>query len=264
MKLILQILKPVEYETTDVQMDEIVYLPHPDPSPGAERLWDSWRSSPLWRTSRGIGINFVSKLEERGYDFHKYRRDFSYKVSGKSFWYLKGDIEKNWSDQASIEIWGVPKKSDDDVPVVEYTELETGKKLLLANIQPEILDLTVLPCISLGQYELEIPGRAAVDYYVGQSGIYVLSEDEFSEVLAGTGDSSLGLSEFSGKFRTGEVIGRWEGEVTDDNEDGEIIEGPWLKKLENLKSEIGRTLTGRGCIYMKARKVKSLIKKYYG
>jgi hypothetical protein len=117
--------------------------------------------------------------------------------------------------------------------------------------------MSVLPCRSLGTFEIEVPDQAAVDYYTS-SGFFVTSQDEWQEILDGAvvPDEVKKIS-----FKEGAVLGRWEGVMYDSDEPR--YNSPWIEKLENLKTEVDKILKKNMCLFMKGKYINSLIKKYY-
>lgn len=258
-KILLNILCPWVYEDmADLSADQIIYLTHPDPTPGSKKVWDLWESSPLWRKSKCIGINYFEEFKKHGLSIDNYERKCSYTLTGLSWGALKKDIDTNYSEQAKYEFWGkVPEVTDKEVTVSEFQVKSDQTSFLAVNIPIENFEMNVLPCRSLGIFEIEVPNQAAVDYYTS-SGFFVTTQDEWQEILDGATvpDSIKNLH-----FKEGIILGRWEGELYDPGEPRYC--SPWIKKLENLKAEIDKILKRNICLPMKGKIINLLIKKYY-
>lgn len=258
-KMLLNILYPWVYEDMeDLPMDEITYLPYPDPTPGSSKIWDLWGGSSLWRNSRCIGINYLEEFKKHGLDIDDFERKCSYTLTGRSWEALKADLDTNYKDRARYEFWGkIPESTDKEVTVSEFQVRSDQTSFLAVNIPIDSFEMNVLPCRSLGTFEIEVPDQAAVDYYTS-SGFFVTSQDEWQEILDGAvvPDKVRGIS-----FKEGAVLGRWEGVMYDSDEPR--YNSPWIEKLENLKIEIDKILKKKMCLLMKGKYINSLIKKYY-
>ena len=258
-KMLLNILYPWVYEDMeDLPADKIIYLPYPDPTPGSKKVWDLWEGSPLWRKSRCVGINYLDESKKHGLDIDDYERKSSYTLTGRSWDALKADIDTNYSDLAKYEFWGkVPETHDKEVTVSEFQVKSDQTSFLAVNIPINSFEMNVLPCRSLGIFEIEVPGQSAVDYYTS-SGFFVTTQEEWQEILDGANvpEDIKGLS-----FKEGAVLGRWEGTMYDSYEPR--YQSPWVEKLENLKTEIDKILKKNICLPMKGKMINSLIKKYY-
>ena len=259
-KMLLNILYPWVYEDMeDLPADQIIYLPHPDPTPGSKKVWDLWEGSTLWRKSRCVGINYQEEFKKHDLDIDNYERKSSYTLTGRSWEALNADLDTNYQGQARYEFWGkIPETHDKEVTVSEFQVKSDQTSFLAVNIPIDSFEMSVLPCRSLGIFEIEVPNQAAVDYYTS-SGFFVTTQDEWKEILDGANvpDDIKGIS-----FKEGAVLGRWEGTMYDPDEPR--YHSPWVEKLENLKTEIDKILKKKNvCLPMKGKIINSLIKKYY-
>ena len=117
--------------------------------------------------------------------------------------------------------------------------------------------MNVLPCRSLGIFEIEVPNQAAVDYYTA-SGFFITTQNEWQEILDG---AIVPEDVRKIPFKEGTILGRWEGTMYDPDEPK--YHSPWVEKLENLKIEIDKILRKNICLPIKGKIINSLIKKYY-
>jgi hypothetical protein len=200
----------------------------------------------------------MEEFEKHGLNIDDYERKSSYTLTGRSWDALKADIDANYSNLAHYEFWGkVPETRDKEVTVSEFQVKSDKTSFLAVNVPINAFEMSVLPCRSLGVFEIEVPGQAAIDYYTA-SGLFVTTQDEWQEILDGATvpEKIKGLS-----FKEGVILGRWEGTLYDPDEPRYY--SPWVEKLENLKTEIDKILKKNICLPMKGKIINSLIKKYY-
>lgn len=255
MKLFLNVLRPVIYEYTP-NFEKLTFIAHPDETPGASKVWEMFKDNECWRGSKALGINFKKKLEDHGYDFSKVDKDCSYTLTGEATRIFLKDIV-NYPEVDLIKDDEPNLAVDGENTIYEFSEnVEPFRSILLLNPKYDCLDMQVLPCTS-EIIELDAP-PGAPDYYTAD-GYYVLTQEGFEEILSGFPGFREKLEGIG--FKQGKTILRWEGLLRDTPKP----ERPWLKKLENLKSEIDKIIGSKNlCTFLKEQKIKKLIKNYYG
>jgi len=261
MKLILQVLCPVPYELVPPdKIEQLTYIPYPDLLPGIEGLWEATKDNTLWRSSKCLGINFVKILKDAGHDINDYTRECTYTMSEGTIAAIAKDIQENYSD--TVEIIGAPKMkakilfSKEQKNVYEFFSRDGIHSILVIDPEPEHLEAKVLPCLTMPTIEVDVPGQSAVDYYTSNS-MYVYTKEGYDEISEGLPELADTIKELNPNYH----IIRWLGIISDETTDRPR---PWRDKLENLKDDMNKILDEKKCSFLKEKKIRKLVRKYYG
>ena len=259
MKLIANLLTPFTYELIDQElMEKIVFIPNPDPNPGSDKLYNKFKFSNCWRDSKCISIDFKKILEKYNYNFDDFNRGSTYSLSSRIAVALFNDLS-NYPEVYSVcEDDILSKSPDQKVSIYEFKNKKDNTTLLLFDPKPENTKLQVLPCISIGTYEIEVPSQSAIDYFTSES-IYVATKEDFTELVEGLKNMPQELKDL--EFIEGNMFLRWEGVIKELTEETEMSE--WKIKLENFREEINKVLESRLCPVIKNSRINKIFNKYY-
>ena len=257
----MQVLCPVIYELVPPEaIGKLTYIPYPDPGNNVNDLWEAKKDCGLWRTSRCLGINFSKILKDGGYNVDDYYRECTYTITEGALLAAIKDIKKNYPDIILLGNTDIKNKngflSKTEKNVYEFLEKDGPKSILIVDPDPENMDASVLPCIPMPEIEVEVPNQAAVDYYTS-SGIYVFTKEGFDEISSGLPDLKKTFDELNPDYH----IIRWEGVIREDEPERKR---PWRDKLESLRNVILKIADEPKCSFLKEKKIRRLIKKYYG
>lgn len=258
--MILQVLCPVIYELVPPEMSEkLTFIPYPDPGSNSDSVWEVKKDNGLWRSSKCLGINFSDIFKDNGLNIDDFYRECTYTISEGAIVAAIYDIKNNYPEITIIGGDDISKKkafiSPDSKNIYEFVEKDGNRMVLIIDPEPESIEASVLPCLQLPEVEVEVPNQAAIDYYT-KSGIYVFTEEGFSEIASGLPELKSTIDQLNPDYH----IIRWDGVLRDTPE----RKRPWRDKLESLRNKILNVDKEHICNFLKSKKIKKLIKKYYG